>query len=87
MALNPLRAQVPVADEQRAEQLRTHVGSFPMCPPGQEEFSRLQELLTQALKREAEAHRKMRHLHEQLLARSRSLSDGEHLYRLLLLNS
>ncbi len=54
--------------------------AFPMHPPGPEEFSKLQELLVLTLKREAEAHRKMKHLHEQLMElqapRPRSLSDG-----------
>lgn len=83
MALNPLRAQVQAAEQPReaSDHLRSRFSSFPMQPPGQEEFSRLQDLLTQALKREAEAHRKMKHLHEQLLEarspRTRSLSDGK----------
>jgi hypothetical protein len=76
MALNPLRPQVLPAEEQR-EAMPDRSGSFPMYPLGHEEFSRLQELLAQALKREAEAHRKMKHLHEQLMERNRSLSDGE----------
>lgn len=74
MALNPLNA-LALTDEQREERSGP---SFAMHP---DEFSRLQDLLAQALKREAEAHRKMKHLHEQLLEakspRTRSLSDGE----------
>lgn len=70
MALNPLRAQVQREDR-----------PGPPFPVHADEFSRLQDLLAQALKREAEAHRKMKHLHEQLLEakspRNRSLSDGE----------
>lgn len=81
MAQNPLRAQVLTTEEQREIGDRPVSGSFAMYPPGHEEFSRLQELLAQALKREAEAHRKMKHLHEQLLdvksPRTRSCSDGE----------
>ena len=81
MAVNPLRMQMPGEREQ--PELRSRFGSFSMQPPGPEEFTRLQELLTQALKREAEAHRKMKHLYEQLIEiqsrspRTRSMSDGE----------
>ena len=50
--------------------------------PQQEEVSRLRELLGQALKREAEAHRKMRHLYEKLQnsvppTMAHSMSNGE----------
>ena len=81
MAVNPLRLQMP--GEGEPDPIRSRFGSFPMQPPGPEEFSRLQELLAQALKREAEAHRKMKHLYEQLIEmqarspRTRSMSDGK----------
>lgn len=69
MALNPLRIQVPHGE---------HLGSFPLQLPGPGEFARLQEMLSQALKREAEAHRKMKHMYEQLQdTHARSLSEGE----------
>lgn len=79
--MNPLRMQMP--GEGDRDPIRSRFGSFPMHPPGPEEFARLQEMLAQALKREAEAHRKMKHLYEQLVdvqsrsPRTRSMSDGE----------
>lgn len=79
-SVNPLRMQLPPAVEHGdPAELRSR---FPMNLPSPEEFSRLQELLAQALKREAEAHRKMKHLYEQLVSvqssRNRSsLSEGE----------
>ena len=81
MAGNPLR--LPMPGDREPEPLRSRFGSFPMQPPGPDEFTRLQDLLAQALKREAEAHRKMKHLYEQLLEaqsrspRTRSISDGK----------
>lgn len=81
MAGNPQRFQMP--GEGEPDPSRSRFGSFPMQPPGPEEFGRLQELLAQALKREAEAHRKVKHLHEQLIEmqarspRTRSTSDGK----------
>lgn len=83
-----LRIQVPAASASDQQKRDSRVGSFamPLHSPGPEEFTKLQELLAQALKREAEAHRKMKHLYEQLLEsrspRTRSLSDGEHLPQL-----
>ena len=81
MALNPVRVTVAGDEQDPAENPRSRFSSFPMQHLGQEEFSRLQELLAQALKREAEAHRKVKHLHEQLMesrcSRTRSLSDGK----------
>lgn len=82
MALNPLRVQMPGEQPgDSAGHLPSRFGSFPMQPPGAEEFARLQELLAQALKREADAHRKMKHLYDQLMEarthQSRSLSEGE----------
>ena len=51
-------------------------------PGGPDEVARLQDLLSQALRREAEAHRKMKHLYEQLqsalhVPRTISVSDSE----------
>ncbi len=75
-----LRVQLPAASEQKPREAADRT-RFPMQPPCHEDFSRLQDLLSQALRREADAHRKMKHLYEQLLEarspRTRSLSDGE----------
>ena len=78
------RMQVASEAEQCAQEpteQRSHCASFSMCPPGAEELTRLHELLTEALKREAEAYKKVKHLHE-LLMEARSsprtvMSDGK----------
>ncbi len=62
---------------------RPRYGSLPTThTAGPEEFTKLQELLSQALKREAEAHKKMKHLYEQLrntlqLHNTNSVSDSK----------
>ena len=67
-------------EDHGASEYRSRFGSDPMHSPSRDELARLQELLAQALKREAEAHRKMKHMYDQLVdirsSRPRSLSDG-----------
>ena len=88
MAQNPLGLRVQIVPStstsssggEQGDGADTHT-RFPVQAPGPEEFARLQELLAQALKREAEAHKKMRHIHDQLTevhpSQSRTLSNGK----------
>lgn len=53
----------------------------PSRAPSIAQFSRLQELLNQSLKREAETHKKMKHMYERLQSnaprRTHTVSDSE----------
>ena len=64
MALN-LPTIGPVSGEDETVPRRRYA-SVPTQAHGPEEVVRLQELLVQALKREADAHKRMKHLYEQL---------------------